>query len=188
MMMTMTMRRSYLFVSALLEAGPGSPTTNLCQQTIITIKSVIRPTIFVIIIFMSVIRLTIFVIITIKSAIRHAIFIIVTFMSVITPTIFIIVTMNIVCIVGQVRVCSCMLCRWTFLMKGKTLPSPLLKFCSTFKVGRIFLLCHLGAHHCKQAAPQMCNTTIYTGLNIFDILTKKVGTQITLSQRLLTGV
>ena len=39
------MRRSYLFVSALLEAGPGSPTTNLCQQTIITIKSVIRPTI-----------------------------------------------------------------------------------------------------------------------------------------------
>ena len=45
MMMTMTLRRSYLFVSALLEAGPGSPTTNLCQQTIITIKSVIRPTI-----------------------------------------------------------------------------------------------------------------------------------------------
>ena len=35
---------------------------------------------------------------------------------------------------------------------------------------------------------QMCNTKIYTGLNIFDILTEKVGTQIILSQILLMGV
>ena len=38
-----------------------------------------------------------------------------------------------------------MLCRWTFLVRGKNLPSPLLKFCSTVKVDLTSLLCHLGA-------------------------------------------